>query len=82
LNTLLREARSELRYVSLSTSDQMASVVLAREAAIARAADSGWLRPDTSDSARAAGTAAEDQVFEELEADGDKPQRNVAIPKL
>jgi hypothetical protein len=80
LNALLRDARSELRYVALATRDQMADVIVGRMALIEDAVRSGWLRPGALDSARAEGTAAEKRVFEQLAADGGAPQRDIAFP--
>jgi hypothetical protein len=80
LNSVLSDARSDLRYRALATSDQFASVVLASEQGLAAASKAGWLSFGQGGAAREQGEAFEDEVFRKIEAEGGAARRNVLVP--
>lgn len=70
LNSLARARGSEVRWLSLATSDQVAHVVAGPSQALTRLVDSGLLQSGDSDEARSAGREFEEEVLRRLQQEG------------
>lgn len=70
MNHLLAERGRDLRCLTLPTGDQTTTVACGPAAGLKAALREGLLASDDPDSARAAGKAFEDKVFEQLQKEG------------
>lgn len=68
LNAIARDVGSDTRFVSLATTDQIATVAAGPEASLRTAQSEGLLVWGNADEARAVGKAFEDEVFRALES--------------